>query len=147
VGDHVARVLAEEYPSIDDIAETDLEELTSIHEIGPKVAESIHTFFGEKDNRDVIADLRSLGVEYRRAAARGRKLAGKVFVFTGGLEGLTRDEAKGLVERLGGRVVSSVSKKVDYVVVGEEAGSKLDQAHKLGIETIDEERFREITSE
>jgi DNA ligase (NAD+) len=147
VGDHVARVLAEQYSSMEDLAKAEVDELTSIREIGPKVAESIHAFFGEKENRDVVADLMDLGIEYRRAApAGGGKLEGKAFVFTGALKDLTRDEAKQIVENLGGRVVASVSKKVDYVVVGEDPGSKFDQAEKLGIKTIDEAEFRKMIS-
>jgi DNA ligase (NAD+) len=147
VGEHVARVLAEEYPGIEEIEKADLEELTAIREVGPKVAESIQTFFREQSNRDVIDDLMNLGLKYRRRdAAAGGKLAGRVFVFTGALKTLTRSEAKQLVEDLGGRVASGISSKVDYVVVGEDPGSKLDQAAKLGIETVDEKGFKEITS-
>jgi DNA ligase (NAD+) len=132
---------------MEDLAKAEVDELTSIREIGPKVAESIHAFFGEKENRDVVADLMDLGIEYRRAApAGGGKLEGKAFVFTGALKDLTRDEAKQIVENLGGRVVASVSKKVDYVVVGEDPGSKVDQAEKLGIKTIDEAEFRKMIS-
>jgi DNA ligase (NAD+) len=147
VGDHVARVLAEQYSDIGDLEKAGIEELTSIREIGPKVAESIHSFFCGKDNRRVIADLLDQGIEYRKAAPRrGGALDGKVFVFTGGLKGLTRDAAAQLVESQGGRVASGVSKRVDYVVVGEEPGSKLDQARKLGIKTIDETELRKMTS-
>ena len=88
-----------------------------------------------------------LGVEYTKPeSAAGGKLAGKVFVFTGAMAGFTRSEAKQLVEQRGGRVASGVSGKVDYVVVGEDPGSKLEQARKLGIETIDEAAFKDITS-
>jgi DNA ligase (NAD+) len=147
VGEHVARVLAEHYRSMEGIEKADIEELTAIHEIGPKVAESINTFFTEQRNRAVVRDLMDQGVEYSRPTpATGGKLAGRVFVFTGALKGLTRSEAKGLVEDLGGRVASGISGKVDYVVVGDDPGSKLEQARKLGIETIDEETFRNITS-
>jgi DNA ligase (NAD+) len=147
VGEHVAGVLAEEYASIEVLEDAGQEELTSIREIGPKVAESIHTFFRGKTNRDVISDLLRQGVSYTRAAPAGPgRLAGKVFVFTGGLEDFTRDEAKRLVESLGGRVVSGVSKKVDYVVVGTDAGTKLSQAKKLGITILDEKEFKQTTS-
>jgi len=147
VGEHVARVLAEEYRSTEEMEKADPEELTAIREIGTGVAESIRTFFREQRNRDVIGDLMGLGMEYSRPeAAAGGKLAGKVFVFTGALTGFTRNEAKRLVEGLGGRVVAGVSGKVDYVVAGEDAGSKLDQAGKLGVETIDEKEFKDITS-
>jgi len=147
VGEHVARVLAEEYETIEEIEKADVEELTGIREIGPKVAESIHTFFTEERNREVVNDLIDLGVEYSAPKPKaGGRLSGKVFVFTGALEDFTRDEAKRTVENLGGRVVSSVSGKVDYVVGGEDPGSKLEKARKLGIEIIDEKAFKAITS-
>ncbi len=147
VGEHVAGVLAEEYRSMEEIERAGLEELTAIREIGPKVAESIHAFFREGRNRDVISDLINLGVEYGRPVATADgKLAGKVFVFTGALTGFTRSEAKRLVEELGGRVASGISSKVDYVVVGEDPGSKLERAGQLGIKTIDEHEFKAITS-
>jgi DNA ligase (NAD+) len=147
VGEHVARVLAEEFRTIEDIEKAGIEELTAIREIGPKVAESIDTFFGEQRNRDVVDDLMKLGVKYSSRKARaGGKLADKVFVFTGALKNFTRDEAKRMVEELGGRVVSAVSGKVDYVVAGEDPGSKLEKAKKLGIEIIDEKTFEEITA-
>jgi DNA ligase (NAD+) len=135
-------VLAEEYSGIEEIEQADLDELTAIREIGPKVAESIHTFFREQRNIDVIADLMKLGVQYGRPKAAGGTLTGKTFVFTGALKGFSRSEAKQLVEGLGGRVALGISRKVDYVVVGEDPGSKLDQAMELGIETIDEKAFK-----
>jgi DNA ligase (NAD+) len=147
VGEHVAQVLADSFPSIDDLAKADLEALEAIKEIGPKVAGSIHAFFGQANNLKVIRDLGVLGVEYRKTAKRaGSKLDGKVFVFTGTLRGFTRSEAKRLVEEAGGRVASGVSKKVDYVVVGDDPGSKIEEARRLGIETIQEEAFKNITS-
>jgi DNA ligase (NAD+) len=147
VGDHVARVLAEEYRDIGDIEKAGLDELTAIREIGPKVAESIRSFFGEERNLQVIKELEELGLTYTATAeAPGGRLAGKIFVFTGTLKNFTRNEAKQLVEDLGGRVSSGVSSKVDYVVVGENPGSKLDQAGKLGVKIIDEEAFKKISS-
>jgi DNA ligase (NAD+) len=147
VGDHVAQVLADNFSSIEELEQSDTDELTSINEVGPKVAESIRTFFGLKANRDVIADLRSQGVRYRKIRKRrGAKLDGKVFVFTGALLQFKRAQAKRMVEDLGGRVASGISKKVDYVVVGEDPGSKFEEAKQLGIKTIDEETFKEITS-
>lgn len=147
VGSHVARVLAGSFASIEDLAGADLERLTSIEEVGPKVAESIHTFFDLKDNRKVMEDLMSRGVRYKETQKRrGRRLDGKIFVFTGTLQEFKRVQAKQLVEELGGRVTSGISKKVDYVVVGDDPGSKFEEARKLGIETINEKRFKEIVS-
>jgi DNA ligase (NAD+) len=147
VGEHVARVLADHYSSLEEIEKAGLEELVEIREIGPIVAESIHTFFREDRNIQVIEQMLARGVTYERAASRaGGPLAGKVFVFTGTLEGLKRSQAKKMVEALGGRVASSVSSKVDYVVAGADPGSKLAEAGKLGIEIIDEKTFKEIAS-
>jgi DNA ligase (NAD+) len=110
-----------------------------------RLAESIHTFLEQAGNQQVVSDLRKFGVEYEKtkAAARGR-LEGKVFVFTGALKGFTRAEAKRLVEDLGGRTASGISKKVDYVVVGDDPGSKLDDAKRVGVEIIDEKGFKKI---
>ncbi len=146
VGEHVARVLAENFDSIDAIQQASLEELTSIREIGPTVAQSIYTFFREKQNQKVIKDLLASGISLAHPRRRAAKLDGKVFVFTGALKDFKRSEAKKIVEDLGGKVASSVSRKVDYVVVGEDPGSKLEEARRLGIETIDEETFKKIIS-
>jgi len=146
VGEHVARVLAESFPSIEALEKASLDELTSIREIGPKVAESIYKFFRQKQNQKVIKDLLASGVRFAQPRRKGAKLEGKVFVFTGALQDFKRSEAKKIVEDLGGRVASSVSKKVDYVVVGEDPGSKLEEAKRLGIQTIDEATFKKIIS-
>jgi DNA ligase (NAD+) len=145
VGEHIARVLAASFGSLQDLQQATLEDLTAIHEVGPKAAESIHTFFSQKRNQQVIEDLISLGLRYPKPkAAGGGNLEGKVFVFTGTLASYSREEAKQAVERLGGLTSSGVSKKVDYVVVGEKPGSKLDQAKKMGVKTIDEKEFGKI---
>jgi DNA ligase (NAD+) len=147
VGYHVAQVLADNFASVAELERADQVRLTSIKEIGPKVAESIRTFFSLKQNRSAVEDLLSQGVHYEAPGKRhGAKLEGKVFVFTGSLKRFKRSEAKQTVESLGGRVASGVSKKVDYVVVGEDPGSKLEEAKQLGIETIDEQEFEEIVS-
>jgi DNA ligase (NAD+) len=148
VGEHVAEVLAGHFASIEEVERAGLEELTSVREIGDIVGESVHSFFRQETNRKVLRDLAAGGVRYERGRKRtGGKLEGKVFVFTGTLAGLKRDQAKRAVETLGGRVASGVSKKVDYLVAGEDPGSKLDEARALGVETIDEARFRELTSD
>ncbi len=148
VGEHIARVLADNFNSFEEIERASIEKLTSIPEIGPKVAESIYTFFKQKENQSVIRDLMRYGVKFApKKDAKAQKLAGKVFVFTGTLSSYQRSEAKRLVEELGGRVASSVSKKVDYVVVGSDPGSKLDEARRLGIKTIDEETFKKMIGE
>jgi DNA ligase (NAD+) len=118
-----------------------------VPDVGPVLAESIHQFFGERHNREVIAQLRAAGVEWpesspqRRAAGR---LAGMTFVLTGTLPTLAREDAKRLIEDQGGKVAGSVSKKTDYVVAGADPGSKLARAEELGIAVIDEKRLKEI---
>jgi DNA ligase (NAD+) len=147
VGDHVARILADEFGDLEKLEDARVEELTDIHEIGLKVAESIRKFFDQESNRRVIDDLARLGVRYRKPErSSGGPLEGKAFVFTGGLEDFTRQEAAARVTGLGGRVISSVSGKVDYVVVGTDPGSKLDRARKLGVRIIDEQEFKALTS-
>ena len=145
VGEHVAQVLAEYFPSIEAIEKASLEELTSIREIGDVVGESIHSFFTQDTNRKVLRELVAYGVKYdTRPRRAGGKLEGKVFLFTGTLKDLKRDEAKRMVEAQGGRVASSMSKKVDYLVVGEDPGSKLDEARRLGTKTINEGEFKRL---
>ena len=146
VGEHVAQVLADHFASIEGIEKASIEELTSVREIGDIVAESIHSFFRQASNRKVLRDLAAHGVKYEAPPVRtGGKLEGKVFLFTGALKDLKREEAKRMVEARGGRVTSSMSKKVDYLVVGEDPGSKLDEAKRLGIKTMDEGEFKHLT--
>ena len=119
-----------------------VEQLLEVADVGPIVAESVHEFFAEAHNRGVILALRGAGVEWSesegRAAAAPLPLAGKTFVLTGTLPTLSRDDAKEMIESLGGKVAGSVSKKTDWVVAGAEAGSKLDKANELGIAVLDE---------
>jgi len=153
VGEHVADVLAQEFGSLEALVEADYERLEATYEIGPTVARSVRDFFDNKDNVAAIERLREGGVQFppvekRAAAAVGRgPFAGKTFVFTGKLELRTRDEAEALVKERGGRAASSVSKKTDYVVAGENAGSKRAKAEKLGVEVITEEQFQKMLEE
>lgn len=142
VGAGVAQVLAEHFSSIDDLKKASEEKLQSIHEIGPRIAESIVRFFKEKENREIIERLRNAGVRLmaERKTMKG-SLAGKTFVLTGTLASMARDEARELIESHGGKVALNVSNNVDYLIVGEEAGSKLDKAKKLGIALWDEEKL------
>ncbi len=148
VGEHVARVLSRRFSSINELEKATVPELMEIDEVGPRVAESIHNFFSEPRNKEVVDKLLSYGVRYEKTAARRAlgSLEGKVFVFTGSLETMKRGEAKRLVEERGGTAASSVSKKVDYVVVGQDPGSKLDRARELGLEVISEEDFRRMVT-
>ncbi len=141
VGEHISKVLAERLGSLDAFFNVTEEELLQIPEVGPEVAKSVVEFFGSEENRKVIQKLLESGIKPKSPERKELPLTGTTFVFTGALESMTRDEAKRIVESLGGRVSSSVSKKVDYVVVGKSPGSKLDKAMSLGIKTISEEEF------
>ena len=151
VGQHITKVLAREFGSLEAIMEADLDRFQSIKEIGPEISGSLVSFFQETSNRLVIAQLHELGMLVERQDkepdATQRPLAGKVFVFTGGLEQTGREEAKALVERLGGTVSSRVSKNTTYVVAGHDAGSKLDQAKKFDVRVLSEEEFRKVVDE
>ena len=146
VGERYAKILAKHFRSIDRLAAASVEELDDIPEIGLAVAESVHDWFRDAKNIDLIDRLRIAGVQMEMDAASNAALderfVGKTFVLTGKLENYTRDEAAKLIEDRGGRVSSSVSKKTDYVVAGEEAGSKLTKAESLGVAILNEEEFR-----
>jgi len=146
VGEHVGRVLAEHFSSIDEIAETPLEKLQNTPGIGPVIGSSVHHYFRDEHNRRFLEKLRRAGVRMtaEKRAERKKIFEGLTFVFTGGLDTMTRDDAKGLVVSLGGRAAGSVSAKTDYVVAGKEAGSKLDEARELGVKIIDEREFRRM---
>lgn len=146
VGERLSQVLAENFPTLEALMEASEERLMEIPTVGPEVARSITSFFREKRNREVIEKMISAGVkiEYRPSARKGDKLKGQTFVFTGTLRSFTREEAKRLVEEQGGRVSSSVTRKTNYVVMGEEPGSKLDVARSLGIPILDEEGFKRL---
>jgi len=146
VGEHTARVLADHFGSIEGLAVATEEELMGIKDIGPEVAKSVASFFRQDQNIRVIEKLKAAGVKFRAEERRGARpeLAGKVFVFTGALKSYTRDEAQRIVESLGGKASSSVSRKTDYVVAGEGAGSKLARARELGVKIITEEEFKRM---
>jgi len=144
VGERTATILAEAFGGLDEIAAAGTETLETVEEVGPKVAHSIYTFFREPHNRELVEKLRAEGLVFthEKTVKEGGPLAGKTFVLTGALPALKRSEAKSLIERAGGKVTGSVSKKTDYVVAGAEAGSKLEKAEKLGVEIIDEDKLR-----
>lgn len=146
VGEHVAALLADHYGSPDAIMEAGEEELQEIHGVGPEVAKSVTAFFAARRNRALVGELRSLGLDIRETTRKKgpQPLAGKTFVFTGTLEGFSREEAERLVQSLGGRASSSVSKKTDYVVAGAEAGSKLAKAEALGVKVVSEKEFKKL---
>ncbi len=144
VGERAAGLFARRFGSMDRLMKASAEELSDVHGIGPQIAQSVRTFFDDPANRDVIEKLRQASVGMGEAAtedAGPKPLEGKTFVLTGTLSSLPREMARELVERLGGRVTSAVSKKTDYVVVGESAGSKADDAQRLGVAVLDEDAF------
>lgn len=148
VGERTGQLLAEHFGSLEKIADATVDQLMEVHEIGPKVAASVADFFSEKANRKLIERLKEKGVrmkEERRARASDR-LAGKSFVFTGTLEKHSREDAGQLVASHGGKVISSVSKKTDYVVAGADPGSKLAKAQSLGVTILDEAAFDKLLS-
>jgi DNA ligase (NAD+) len=148
VGEHIAQVLARNLMSLDAIAHATEEELVAIPEIGPEVAQSVVRFFGDKGNQKEIERLLKAGITIAEpSAGKEEPLKGKTFLFTGALEGMTRNEAKDLVEARGGEIASSAGKGVDYVVMGKEPGSKYAKARELGLTIIDEEEFQRLVGE
>jgi DNA ligase (NAD+) len=134
------------------IMEASVDVLQTAPEIGPVVAESVRSFAQEPHNRDLIDKLTAAGVNMASqqpepAAAASAPLAGKTFVVTGTLSGFSREDATAAIERLGGKVSGSISRKTAYLVVGEDAGSKLDKAKALGVELLTEEQFRTLILE
>jgi len=146
VGEATAKDLARHFGAIDRIIDASMEQLLEVNDVGPVVARSIHTFFAQPHNREVVEQLRAVGIHWdeQDGAARPEALplAGLTVVLTGTLPTLSRDEAKALLEAAGAKVAGSVSKKTSYVVAGEEAGSKLDKARELGVPVIDEVGLR-----
>jgi len=147
VGEHTASLLADHFRDLESLRNASYEDLISVPEIGPEIAKSILLFFKQESTKVLLDKLERAGVSYEKkgvgvAEEEVRKiLEGKTFVFTGRIS-VPREKAKEIVERFGGRVASSVSKRTDYVVAGEDAGSKLEKAEKLGVKVIDEEEFR-----
>jgi DNA ligase (NAD+) len=148
VGEHVAEVLAEHFSTFERLQKADEDELLSIHEIGPQIAESIVSYFADESNQRNIQRLLDAGIHFASTPAADRtSLKGKSFVITGTLDAMTRSEAKGLIQRKGGRVASTVSQKTDYLVVGASPGSKLRMAQDLGVSTLDEDEFLKLLGE
>ena len=143
VGQETSQDLSEHFGSIEKLKKASLEELQKIMDIGQVVAQSIHQWFQEKRNLEFLEKLKKVGVEIISEGRKGKseKLKGKTFVFTGGLETMTRAEAKEKIRLLGGKTSESVSKKTDFVVVGKEPGSKLAKAKKLGVKILTEQEF------
>src|SRR5271170_234053 len=145
VGERTAQLLAEEFGSMDALMAASTEELERVNEVGPRVAAAIHEFFDEARNVELIEKLRVAGLNFTaEKRKKTSQLDGLTFVLTGTLAGMTREEAKAKIEAAGGKVTGSVSKKTDYVVAGEEAGSKLEKAQSLGVKVLDEARLVEL---
>jgi DNA ligase (NAD+) len=149
VGERTAGILARHFGSMDRLGSATVEELDDIHEIGLTMAQSIHDWFADPGNKELCRRLAQGGVrteslEQPAAESTDQRFAGKVFVLTGSLPDMTRDEARGLIEAAGGRVTGSVSKKTDFVLAGADPGSKLDKANELGVPVIDEAEFKKM---
>ncbi len=151
VGHHLAEVLSNHFKSIDDLINADFEKLTEINEVGPVVAKSIKDFFSTKANIELIEDLKKLGIktcETEESIKRAKNiLYGKIFVVTGTLKNYTRDQIEQQIKLFGGKVLSSVSKNTDFVLVGENPGSKFEKAKQLGIKTVTEDEFENMIKE
>jgi DNA ligase (NAD+) len=145
VGERTAQILANHFGSADRLEKATSEELETVHEIGPKLAESIHQFFRQPENRALIERLRKSGLPMHADIVEQPKaeqtFAGKTFVLTGTLDTMTREQAAAFITERGGRVSSSVSKKTSFVVAGRDPGSKLEKAQELGVTILDEQQF------
>ena len=146
VGGKAAKILAQKYKSLDNLEKANQEELQQIDDIGEIMANSIVEFFSQEQTKDLIKRLKEAGVNTKEAEEEilDNRFEGKTFVLTGTLTDFTRKEAEDLIEKHGGKISSSVSKKTDYVLAGEEAGSKLTKARDLGINIINEEEFKNL---
>lgn len=149
VGAGAAKKLADHFGSIEAMMKAAEEEITSVHEIGESISSSVVNYFKEEHNLEIIRRLRQAGLRFEGKKETAAKVffAGKTFVLTGSLEKFSRDDAAALIEKAGGKVSSSVSKKTDYVIAGESAGSKLQKAKDLGVAVISEEEFIKRLSE
>jgi DNA ligase (NAD+) len=143
VGERAAQLLASRFGTMERLLAATEADINEIYGIGPQIAQAVTSFLAEPRNRATIERLAAAGVTMREDGhTEGpRPLEGKTLVLTGGLATLSRDQAKDLIIRLGGRVTGTVSKKTDYVIVGEDAGSKADDAKRLGVTTLDEAAF------
>jgi DNA ligase (NAD+) len=148
VGERTGQLLAEHFSSLEELAAGTEEQLVAVNEVGPKVAAAIVEFFSEPANRQLIKKLHKAGVHptAEKREVKSQKLAGKSFVFTGGLANRSREEAGELVQQHGGKVSGSVSKKTDYVVVGTDPGSKYDKAKELGVTILTESEYEKLLS-
>ena len=144
MGERTAQLLAEAFSDMDHLRKASKDELESVHEVGPKVADAILQFFDQPQNARLVERLKEAGVNMKadaRAATAAGSFAGKTVVVTGTIEGLSRDEIRTLLRRQGARVAESISKKTDLLVCGRDAGSKLEKARSLGVRIMPAEEF------
>jgi DNA ligase (NAD+) len=148
VGETTAKTLAHEVNHLLELTKFSAEDLTNLEDIGPKVAGSVHHFFSTKQNVDMLKELEAMGLQFKnpkKELASGGNLEGLTFLFTGTLPTLKRSDAEAMVEENGGKLVSGVSAKLSYLVVGEDAGSKLEKAKKINtVKIISEAEFLKI---
>lgn len=148
VGEKASKILAKKFGSMENLQKATAEDLTAVSEIGGKIADSVVAWFAEDHNKKLVARLRELGINMTEdVQAGGNRLDGLTFVITGTLPNMSREEAKKLIEDNGGKAAGSVSKKTDYLLAGEKAGSKLEKAQSLGVKIINENRLIELISE
>lgn len=148
IGLSTSRILVHHFVSMDALAQASKEDLVAVHEIGPRMAESIRAFFQEPQNRDLLKRLQEKGLTMEgKQEGRGEPLTGKRFVFTGAMDAISRSKAQEMVLEQGGEVSGSVSNKTDYLVVGERPGSKRKKAEELGIIIINQEDFLKMMEE
>ena len=146
VGQSGAKLLCDRFGSIDDIMNASVEDIALIDGFGEVMSENVVSAFHDKHFSDIVSELKALGVkmEYEKQDGSDNRFEGKTFVLTGTLSTMTRDEAKEIIVRLGGKAAGSVSKKTSYVVAGEEAGSKLTKAQELGVTILSEQEFLDM---
>jgi DNA ligase (NAD+) len=151
VGETVAKTIAERFTSIDDLINSDIEQLTAVNEIGPKIASSIISFFRDEDNVIIINRLKSFGLKLSgeaRTVPASDKLKGKTILISGTFQNHTRDEYKEIIKKNGGRNTSSLSGNTSFILAGENMGpSKKEKAQELGIQMISEDEFLKIINE
>ncbi|MDO8602754.1 MAG: NAD-dependent DNA ligase LigA [Candidatus Omnitrophota bacterium] len=146
VGVRSAWILASRFKTIDALAETSMEELQGVNEIGPVMAESVYNFFRTEENKKLIDKLKRSGVntEEKETSLKSKNLEGKTFVVTGSMEGFSRNEMEELIRSMGGNASSSVSKNTDYVIAGKDPGSKFEKAKQLGVKIVSEQEFKKL---
>lgn len=146
VGSKASKLLAKKYKNMENLMNAKFDELSQINDIGEVMANSIIEFFMQDQTKDLISKLKTAGVNMQTLEEENsdNRFEEKVFVLTGSLESFTRKEAEDIIEKFGGKTSSSVSKKTDYVLAGEEAGSKLTKAQSLGVKIINEDEFKEM---